>query len=290
MSKITNSAATGALVLLAWMLSAATALAAGVGQVERLKGTASIELAGGGSRALSVGDAVEQSQVVHTGPDSEAVVRFADNALMIVRPGTQIRITTYRYRENDPANTSLIRLVRGGMRFITGLTGKLNHQSVRFDTPVATIGIRGTDFDTVYREERADGLDAGSYTCVTEGGTYMRDTAGKEVEIAQGQTGFMTSADFIAKGVAAAASIGVITPPPGLFRSGTFDGQVQELKDEGMRQMQNRVDQSVNANVPAELRSVIPAAGAVVSGAGEMLSGLFKKKNKGAGSGNPCTG
>lgn len=286
MNRLGRSAAIGTLMLLAGTLATADASAAGsVGKVERLRGTANIELPGGRSHALAVGDAVEESQSVHTGPDSEAVVRFADNALMIVRPGTQVRITTYRYRQDDPGSTSLIRLVRGGLRFITGLTGKLNHDNVRFDTPVATIGIRGTDFDTVYREEKAEGLDAGSYTCVTEGGTYMRDTAGQEVEIAQGQTGFMTSADFIAKGVAAASSIGVIKPPPGLFHAGTFDGQMQELRDEGMRQMQNRIDQ----NVPTELRGVLPGAEAVVSGAGKMLGGLFKKgKDKLTGGGNPC--
>src|SRR5262249_52466847 len=157
---------------------------------------------------------------------------FNDNALMIVRPSTQIRVTSYRYTENDPGSTSLIRLVKGGMRFVTGLMGKLNRDNVQFETVVATIGIRGTDFDTVFREEKAEGLDAGSYTCVTTGGTYMRDTAGKVVEIAQGETGFMTSADFIAKGLAAATSIGVIQPPPGLFRAGTFDGQMEELKKE----------------------------------------------------------
>lgn len=280
----TRAVSGAGVLLLAFMLAAASASAeAGIGQIERLRGTASVELAGGGSRILAVSDAVEEGQVVHTGPDSEAVVRFADNALMIVRPSTQVRITTYRYRENEEGNTSLIRLVRGGMRFITGLTGKRNRENVRFDTPVATIGIRGTDFDTVYREEKTDGLDAGSYTCVTEGGTFMRDTAGQEVEIAQGQTGFMTSADFIAKGIAAAGSIGVIQPPAGLFRAGTFDGQMQELKDEGMRRLQDRVSESV----PAELRGVIPAAGAAVSSAGEMLTGLFKKKGK---SGNPCAG
>lgn len=285
MSRVRKGAASGVMVLLAWILTAVEA-SAGVGQVERVRGTASVELAGGGSRALAVGDAVDESQVVRTGLDSEAVVRFADNALMIVRPGTQVRITTYRYRENDPGNASLIRLLRGGMRFITGLTGKLNRENVRFDTPVATIGIRGTDFDTVYREERAEGLDAGSYTCVTEGGTYMRDTSGQEVEIAQGQTGFMTSADFIAKGVAAASSIGVISPPSGLFRAGTFDGQMQELRDEGTRQLQNRV----NENVPSELRGVIPGADAVVSGAGEMLSGLFRKSRNKLAGGTPCAG
>ena len=285
MSRVRYYAASGALVLLAWVVPAMNLAAAGVGKVERLRGTATVESPGGGSRALAVGEAVDEGQSVKTGADSEAVVRFADNALMIVRPGTQIRITSYRYRENDPDNASLIRLVRGGMRFITGLTGKLKRDSVRFDTPVATIGIRGTDFDTVYREERVDGLDAGSYTCVTEGGTFMRDTAGKEVEIAQGQTGFMTSADFIAQGVAAATSIGVIQPPPGLFRSGTFDGQMQDLRNEGLRQMQNRVDE----NVPAELRGVLPGADAMVSGAGEMLGGLFRKgKNKLTGGGNPC--
>ena len=282
-----NTRGTGAVRGLLWLLVGALLAPcawAGVGTVERIRGTVSVELPQGGSKPLALGDSVEENQGIRTGPDGEAVVRFADNAVMIVRSGTQLRVATYRYRENDGGNASLIKLLKGGLRFATGLMGKVNRDSVRFDTPVATIGVRGTDFDTVYLEERTDGLDAGSYTCVTEGGTWMRDSAGKEVEIAQGQTGFMTSADFIARGIAAAASIGVIPAPSGLFRAGTFDGQMQDLKQEGLRQLQYKV----NENVPSELRSVIPAAGDMVSGAGEMLGSLFKKKNKGGAAGGPC--
>jgi len=40
----------------------------------------------------------------------------------------------------------LIRITKGSLAYLSGLIGKLSPESARFETPVATIGIRGTRF------------------------------------------------------------------------------------------------------------------------------------------------
>jgi hypothetical protein len=40
----------------------------------------------------------------------------------------------------------IARLAKGTMAYMSGIIGKLAPESVRFETPVATIGIRGTCF------------------------------------------------------------------------------------------------------------------------------------------------
>ncbi|MGB1110028.1 MAG: hypothetical protein ACPG4N_06715, partial [Gammaproteobacteria bacterium] len=53
-------------------------------------------------------------------------------------------------------DSAIFSLIRGGLRVITGLISKRRQEAVRFHTPVATVGIRGTAFDL-----RCDGLCAG---------------------------------------------------------------------------------------------------------------------------------
>jgi len=230
--------------------------------------------AGAAPRAARAGEPLEESQVLRTGGDGEVVVRFVDNALLVLRPGTEVELSRYRFRENDASSYSALRLLKGGLRFVTGMIGKLNREQVQLNTPIVTIGIRGTDFDTVYRDIREQDVDAGTYTCVSEGGTYMRDENGRVLEVDAGQTGFVTSADFVAKGLATATRWGLIRPPAGLFRAGTFDGQLQDLRQEGLRRLQGKISE----NLPSELRSGTLAAD--VTGMVGGLGGLFKKKEK----------
>lgn len=257
------------------MLGLGLALLAGplpakVGEVERLRGEVTLQGPGVAPYAVRQGEALDETQVLRTGADGEAVLRFVDNALLVLRPNSEVELARYRYQADDPSSATTLRLLRGGLRFVTGLVGKMNRDQVQVLTPVATIGVRGTDFDTVYRAERQGDLDAGSYTCVTEGGTYMRDERGQVLEILAGQTGFVTSADFVARGLAAATRFGLIQPPPGLFQAGTFDGQLQELKQEGLRRLQDKIDE----RLPSELRGMI--SGEVTGLIGGFL-GLGKK-------------
>ena len=42
--------------------------------------------------------------------------------------------------------TLLFNFIRGGMRTVSGAIGKVNRNNYRVQTPVATIGIRGTSY------------------------------------------------------------------------------------------------------------------------------------------------
>ena len=60
-----------------------------------------------------------------------------------------------RRRERPPppapagASHAFFSLLKGGFRTVSGLIGKINHEDYSVATPVATIGIRGTDYLTV---------------------------------------------------------------------------------------------------------------------------------------------
>ena len=55
-------------------------------------------------------------------------------------------LVTAQQETQNGASRAFFSLLKGGFRSISGLIGKLNHDEYRVSTPVATIGIRGTDY------------------------------------------------------------------------------------------------------------------------------------------------
>ncbi len=113
-------------------------------------------------RALAQGDAVEEEERIITGDKSFAVLQFVDGAKVTVRPNSILDIKEYRYNGSDE-NAATLSLVQGGLRIITGAMTKAEPESFKVETPVALMGVRGTEFTvvlcddgTVCQEEGAD--------------------------------------------------------------------------------------------------------------------------------------
>ena len=103
-----------------------------------------------GDRPAVEGAQVEEGQMLTTGADGYIYVKTADNGLFILRPQTQARIVTYHIDKNNPANTKVkFELISGTARSRSGDAVKHARQNFRFNTPVAAIGVRGTDFTVV---------------------------------------------------------------------------------------------------------------------------------------------
>jgi len=131
--------------------AAGAAQAAQAGEVDFVRGTASLQRTGEPSRILGKGLALRQGDVVSTGPNSYAILKFSDGTRMTVRPDTRFLIQVYQFRpqaaENESAGSMVLSLFRGGLRTLTGLIPKRDNDAARVVTPTATVGIRGTDFD-----------------------------------------------------------------------------------------------------------------------------------------------
>ncbi|WP_313169298.1 FecR family protein [Massilia oculi] len=103
-----------------------------------------------GDRPAVEGAQVEEGQMLTTGADGYIYVKTADNGLFILRPQTQARIVTYHIDTRNPANTKVkFELISGTARSRSGDAVKHARQNFRFNTPVAAIGVRGTDFTVV---------------------------------------------------------------------------------------------------------------------------------------------
>lgn len=86
-------------------------------------------------------------QRIATGANGHVHIRFIDEAFVSVRPNSRLSVDQYVYDRERPANNRVrFTLESGVARLITGRAGQAAKDNFRLNTPVAAIGIRGTDF------------------------------------------------------------------------------------------------------------------------------------------------
>jgi hypothetical protein len=120
--------------------------AALVGTVSLVLGRATIG-SGKLSRAVKPGSQVRVHDQIVTSTNGHVHIRFVDDALVSVRPDSRLEITRYDYDPARPAlSTVKFDLIEGITRAISGKAAKAARQRFRLNTPIAAIGVRGTDF------------------------------------------------------------------------------------------------------------------------------------------------
>lgn len=103
---------------------------------------------------ITLGHAVQEGDELVTGAGGYAYMKTVDNGFLILRPNTRARITTYHIDRQNPAQSRIkLELLNGVARSISGEAVKQARQNFRFNTPVAAIGVRGTDF-TVFTDQQ----------------------------------------------------------------------------------------------------------------------------------------
>nr|WP_246504522.1 VCBS domain-containing protein [Bradyrhizobium agreste] len=118
-----------------------TAAAQVIGHVTKLSGSATA-IRNGVSVILNNGDNVEKGDVVSTGSDSTLGITFIDGTVFGLSSNARMVLNEMVYDPNGSNNSSLLSLVAGTITFVAGETAK--HGDMKVDTPVATMGIRGT--------------------------------------------------------------------------------------------------------------------------------------------------
>jgi len=140
--------ALGSLIFLWLALAYGNPLAAAAtpaGEVIYAHGITSAQRPGEAARFVTKGDPISEGDVMSTGPKGFAVIGLKDGTKMTLRPNTEFAVEKFSHGGKEEAG--FFRLLKGGVRAITGLIGKRNPQGMRVSTTTATIGIRGTSFD-----------------------------------------------------------------------------------------------------------------------------------------------
>ncbi|HTM73842.1 MAG TPA: FecR domain-containing protein [Pseudolabrys sp.] len=121
-----------------------------IGKVVMAAGSVSIEHASavvvqaslGQSGGAKVGDSVYLGDTVSTGGDGRVGISFNDGTAFDLSPNARMVMNEFVYDPNSKSNSSLLSLTKGTFTFVAGKIAKSGDMKV--NTPVATMGIRGT--------------------------------------------------------------------------------------------------------------------------------------------------
>lgn len=147
MNAASSAVAKAAFVLLFWTLGQ-LAWAVDDISITELTGTVSAQGADGAIRVLAQGSILQPGDILQTEKDSAVNLKFSDGGKIALRANSRFVIENYRYNLMKPEEDNLvIRLLKGGMRSLTGLISKRGNQDAYQNrTLTSTIGIRGTDY------------------------------------------------------------------------------------------------------------------------------------------------
>ncbi|RME34318.1 MAG: hypothetical protein D6786_05285 [Gammaproteobacteria bacterium] len=151
-----------------------TAQAIEAGKVYFATGNASL-VRDGRPLPLRRGAAVESGDTIETG-NGRAQIRFRDGHFVSLQPDTTFKVDRFEYEEQKQEGKGFFSLVKGGLRAISGLIGRKDREAYRLKTPVATIGIRGTEYLVK--------LNGGLYVNVGDGSIWIKNEAGELVLLA----------------------------------------------------------------------------------------------------------
>ena len=177
-------------ILAASLALAASAASAGeAGKIIFVAGNVQVD-----GKAAKLNGQVNEGEMLTTGSDGYLYIRTPDNGLFILRPSSKGRIATYQIDKQNPANTRVkLELLSGVARSQSGEAVKLARQNFRFNTPVAAIGVRGTDFTVFTNQETSrvtvlsGGITVSGFagSCNPEGSGPCEGAAARELSAAQ---------------------------------------------------------------------------------------------------------
>lgn len=95
---------------------------------------------------VAVGDRIFRNDTIRTGASGSVGIIFEDNTILSLGPDSEIVIDQYVFAPEKGVFSMVARMVRGTASYLSGIIGHQSPESVKFRTPEATIGIRGTHF------------------------------------------------------------------------------------------------------------------------------------------------
>jgi hypothetical protein len=108
------------------------------GQVRVERGSSNIE--------AKVGDTVQERDRISVQGDGSVGISMDDETLLSIGPNSAIVFDRYTYNPVTREGQVETSILKGTLRYVTGLIGRLNPGAVKVTTPTAVIGLRGTEF------------------------------------------------------------------------------------------------------------------------------------------------
>jgi hypothetical protein len=115
-----------------------------VGAVEEVKGSATVTRADGTVETVTIGTPIYEGDIITTDAKGAVNISFLDETSMAVSENARMAIDKYSFDPSTENGTTHFSVLRGLFVFTSGLIGRDDPDDVKIDTPVGSIGIRGT--------------------------------------------------------------------------------------------------------------------------------------------------
>ena len=133
------------MLVVIFLVPSAYAADSPAGYLKTVKGTACVIRQGETIPAV-VGDRVFKDDTLRTGPDGSLGITFMDDTVMSMGPESEVVLNDFEFSPAEGRMSIFTRMLKGTVVYLSGIIAKLSPDTVRFETPVANIGLRGTRF------------------------------------------------------------------------------------------------------------------------------------------------
>ncbi len=116
-----------------------------IGKVKTAKGEVLV-VHDGQESPMAVGDKFYQNDIIKTGKESSVGVILEDNTVLSLGSQSEIAIDEYVFSPEKGKLSMIASMIKGTASYLSGIIGRQSPESVKINTPDATIGIRGTKF------------------------------------------------------------------------------------------------------------------------------------------------
>lgn len=93
---------------------------------------------------LEIGTEIFEGDTIVTDSDGTVGIIFSDGAVLTLGPGGKLIIEDFLFKPDEKKVSFLSRVVKGSVAFLSGAIGRISPGAVQFETPTATLGLRGT--------------------------------------------------------------------------------------------------------------------------------------------------
>jgi len=132
-------------IAVALIALATLAQAADIGRIKVARGAVTIQR-GGASLPVSVGMAVQASDVVATGSDGSVGITMTDNSLLSAGPNSVLALDRYDFDDVTSEGHFDASLRKGTLAVVSGRLAQQSPDAMKVRTPSAVLGVRGTEF------------------------------------------------------------------------------------------------------------------------------------------------
>lgn len=153
-----------------------------VGQVGEVSGHATVTHANGTTETITKGTPIFEGDVVETDAKGAVNIKFADESSFAVSNNAKMAIDEFVFDTASNSGENKFSMLRGLFVYTSGLVGREDPDDVQINTPVGSIGIRGTIITGVLPP---DGSTEPAQISVVEGAIVIRTIHGEDITLSK---------------------------------------------------------------------------------------------------------